>query len=162
MIYLKKFNEGLERDPECFLCHGEGKEPHCPVCGKQLDYGSDEIDEEEFEVKPAIQRVTQLIEMDTSYRKRKRNKNPENPDQFEMPFLFVSGNTMLTDVIDFTANMSLISTDNVDTFDVFINGDYYGSDLQRIEITTNDVLRIEVIKNDNTQPANILFENKLV
>jgi len=120
------------------------------------------IDEEEFEVKPAIQRVTQLIELDTSTRKQRRNKFPENPDEFEMPFLFVSGNTVLTDRIDFTANMSLISTDNVDTFDVYINGDYYGSDLQRIEITTNDVLRIEVTKNDNTQEAVVKYENKLV
>ena len=120
------------------------------------------IDSEEFEVKPAIQRVTQLVEIDTSTRKQKRNKYPENPDEFEMPFLFVSGNTVLTDRIDFTANMSLISTDNVDTFDVYINGDYYGSDLQRIEITTNDVLRIEVTKNDNTQEAVVKYENKLV
>ena len=120
------------------------------------------IDEEEFEVKPAIQRMTQLIEVDTSLRKQRREKYLENPDTFEMPFLFVSGNTILNDVIDFTANMTLISTDNVDTFDVYINGDYYGSDLQRIEITTNDVLRIEVTKDNNSLPSNILFENKLV
>jgi hypothetical protein len=120
------------------------------------------IDEEEFEVKPAIQRVTQLIEMDTSSRKRRIDKYPKNPDEFQMPFLFVSGNTVLTDVIDFTANMNLVSTDNVDTFDVYINGDYYGSDIQNIEITTNDILRIEVTKNDNTQEATILYENKLV
>lgn len=120
------------------------------------------IDEDEFEVKPAIQRVTQLVEMDTSYRKKRRDKNPENPDEFQMPFLFVSGNTILTDVIDFTANMNLVSTDNVDTFDVFINSDYYGSDLQRIEITTNDTLRIEVTKIDNTREATVIYENKLV
>ncbi len=120
------------------------------------------IDEEEFEVKPAIQRVTQLVEIDTSTRKQRRNKYPENPDEFEMPFLFVSGNTVLTDRIDFTADMTLISTDNVDTFDVYINGDYYGSDLQRIEITTNDILRIEVTKNDDTQEALVTYENKLV
>jgi len=120
------------------------------------------IDEEEFEVKPAIQRVTQLIEVDTTLRKQKRDKYPENPDEFGMPFLFVSGNTVLTDRIDFTANMTLVSTNNVDTFDVYINDDYYGSDLQRIEITTNDILRIEVTKEDNTQESNILYENKLV
>ena len=120
------------------------------------------IDEEEFEVKPAIQRVTQLIELDTSTRKQRRNKYPENPDEFEMPFLFVSGNTILTDVIDFTANMNLISTDNVDTFDVYINGDYYGSDIQNIEITTNDVLRIEVTKTESSQSALVTYENKLV
>jgi hypothetical protein len=55
-----------------------------------------------------------------------------------------------------------VSTDNVDTFDVYINGDYYGSDLQLIEITTNDILRIEVTKNDNTQEALVIFENKLI
>ena len=120
------------------------------------------IDEEEFEVKPAIQRVTQLIELDTSTRKQRRNKYPENPDEFEMPFLFVSGNTILTDVIDFTANMNLISTDNVDTFDVYINGDYYGSDIQNIEITTNDVLRIEVTKTESSQSSLVTYENKLV
>jgi hypothetical protein len=120
------------------------------------------IDEDEFEVKPAIQRVTQLIEVDTSTRRQRRDKYPENPNEFEFPFLFVSGNTILNDVIDFTANMTLISTDNVDTFDVYINGDYYGSDLQRIEITTNDILRIEVTKDDDTQSALILFENKLI
>jgi hypothetical protein len=120
------------------------------------------IDEEEFQVKPAIQRVTQLIEIDTSSRKQKIDKFPKNPDEFEMPFLFVSGNTSLTDRIDFTANMSLVSTNNVNTFDVYINNDFYGSDLQMIEITTNDILRIEVTKDNNTQEANILYENKLV
>jgi hypothetical protein len=120
------------------------------------------IDEDEFEVKPAIQRVTQLIEIDTSSRKQKRKQYPENPDEFQMPFLFVSGNTSLTDRIDFTANMTLLSTDNVDSFDVYINNDYYGSDLQVIEITTNDILRMDVIKNDDTQESTVLYENKLV
>jgi len=120
------------------------------------------IDEDEFEVKPAIQRITQLIEVDLTTRKQVRKKYPENPNEFENNFLFVSGNTILTDVIDYTANMNVISLDNVNTFDVYINGDYYGSDIQVIQITTNDVLRIEVTKVDITQEANILFENKLV
>ena len=129
------------------------------------------IDEEEFEVKPAIQRITQLIELDTTTRKQVRNKylnaciregREVNPDEFENNYLFVSGNTILTDVIDYTANMNVVSLDNVNTFDVYINGDYYGSDIQVIQITTNDVLRIEITKIDNTQQANILFENKLV
>ena len=120
------------------------------------------IDEEEFEVKPAIQRVTQLIELDTSTRKQRRPKFPENPDQFEMNFLFVSGNTVLNDMIDFTANMNLVSTSNVETFDVYINDDYYGSDINHIQITTGDLLRIEVTKVNNSEESNILFDNKLV
>lgn len=120
------------------------------------------IDEEEFEVKPAIQRVTQLVEMDTSVKKQRRNKYPENPDNFESDFLFVSGNTILTDLIEFTANMKLIGSDNIDTYDVYINDDYYGSDVGLIQITTNDVLRIEVTKLDNTKEGKITFNNRLV
>ena len=120
------------------------------------------IDEEEFEVKPAIQRVTQLFEIDTYSRKQRRPKYPENPDEFEMNFLFIAGNTVLNDMIDFTANMNLVSSNNVDTFDVYINGDYYGSDVQNIQITTNDILRIECTKIDNLQDANVLYNNKLV
>jgi hypothetical protein len=120
------------------------------------------IDEDEFEVKPAIQRITQLIEIDTSTRRQKINKFPKNPDEFPSEFVFVSGNTTLVDMIDFTANMSLVGTDNIDTYDVYINDDYYGSDVSIIQITTNDILRIEVTKNNNTQESKITFDNKLV
>jgi hypothetical protein len=120
------------------------------------------IDEDEFEVKPAIQRITQLIEIDTTTRRQKIDKYPKNPDEFPSEFVFVSGNTTLVDMIDFTANMSLVGTDNIDTYDVYINDDYYGSDVSLIQITTNDILRIEVTKNDNTQESKITFDNKLV
>ena len=120
------------------------------------------IDEEEFEVKPAIQRVTQLIEMDTTTRKQKRNQFPKNPDEFKLDFLFVTGNTTLIDIIDFRADMSVANSDNVQTFDVYINDNYYGSDVEVIQITTNDVLRIEVTKLNNNNEALIVFDNKLV
>ena len=119
------------------------------------------IDEDEFEVKPAIQRVTQLMEVETSTRSRRRNST-ENPDEFNFNFLYVSGTTSLNDRIDFTANMNFVSSNNIDTYDVYINGDYYGADVQIIQITTNDTLRIDVTKTDGTQEGNILFENKLV
>ena len=120
------------------------------------------IDEEEFEVKPAIQRITQLFEVDTTTRRQRINKFPKNPDNFENNFLFVSGNTVLTDVIDYSANMNVLSSNNISTFDVYINNDFYGTNIQVIQITTNDVLRIQVTKVDVTKPANILFENKLI
>ena len=120
------------------------------------------IDEEEFQVKPAIQRVTQLFEVDTRVPNKKRNKFPKNPDEFDFKFLFLSGVTILVDTIDFTANMSLVGTDNVQSYDVYINNNYYGSDVNVIQITTNDVLRVEVTKTDNTLQSVIQFENKLV
>jgi hypothetical protein len=120
------------------------------------------IDEEEFEVKPAIQRVSQIIEVDTSTRRQRRNRFPKNPDTFNFDFLFITGNTTLVNRIDFRANMTFVNSDNVDTFDVYINDNYFGSDTQIIQITTNDILRIEITKIDSNQEALIVFENKLV
>ena len=120
------------------------------------------IDEEEFQVKPAIQRVTQLFELDTRVLNKKRNKFPENPDEFMNNFLFVVGNTTLVDVIDYTANMVLVGTENILSYDVYINNDYYGSDVNLIQITTNDTLRIQAFKNDYIYESKITFDSKLV
>jgi hypothetical protein len=120
------------------------------------------IDEEEFEVKPAIQRITQLFELDTTTRKQRRKQFPENPNEFETDFLFVTGNTTLVDMIDYTANMVLVGSDNVDTYDIYINDDYYGSDVSTIQITTNDILRIEITKLDVLLESKITFNCKLV
>lgn len=120
------------------------------------------IDEEEFEVKPAISRVVQLMELDTSTFKKKRKQFPENPDQFLTNFLFVTGNTVLNERIDFTADLSFVNSINVDVYDVYINDNYYGSDVQKIQITTNDILRVEVSKTNNLKESQIKFDSKLI
>lgn len=119
------------------------------------------IDEDEFEVKPAIQRVAQVYEINLGNKKTKREKYPENIDNFNFNFLFLSGNTELIDQIDFTADMNVISTNNISSYDVYINSLYYGTDIDEIQITTNDILKIVITKEDNTKESNILFDNKL-
>jgi len=120
------------------------------------------IDEDEFEVKPAIARVSQIMEIDTSSFKQRRNKSPKNPDEFLSNFYYVVGNDTLSDVVAYTANLTWANSSNVESYDVYINGDYYGTDVQKIQITTNDVLRIQVVKQDNSLEANIKFDNILV
>jgi hypothetical protein len=65
-------------------------------------------------------------------------------------------------MIDYTANMNLLGSDNVDTYDIYINDDYYGSDVSIIQITTNDILRIEITKLDAALESKISFNSKLV
>ena len=120
------------------------------------------IDEAEFEVKPAIARVLQVFEIDTSTLKKKKNQFPENPDEFLTNFLYVVGNNMLVERIDFTADMEFVKSSNISSYDVYINDDYYGTDVQKIQITTNDVLRIDVVKENNSNDALIQFDSKLV
>jgi hypothetical protein len=120
------------------------------------------IDEDEFEVKPAIARVSQIMEIDTSSLKQRRKKSPENPDEFLSNFYYVVGNNTLSDVVAYTTNLTWANSVNVESYDVYINEDYYGTDVQKIQITTNDVLRIQVVKQDNSLEANIKFDNILV
>ena len=119
------------------------------------------IDEEEFEVKPAIARVAQLMEL-TGTGNTKRQKYPKNPNEFLENYLFVVGNDTLSDMVAYTANLSFATSTNVESFDVYINGDFFGTDVQNIQITTNDVLRIDVVKIDNNLESTIQFENLLV
>jgi hypothetical protein len=103
-----------------------------------------------------------VTEIDTSVLKKKRDKQPPNPDEFETNWLFVTGNTILSEFIEYTANMTLLDNDNIDTWDVYINNLFYGSDVESIQITTNDDLRIEVTKINPSLEGNLLFLNKLI
>ena len=120
------------------------------------------IDEAEFEVKPAISRVLQVFEIDTSTLKKKRDQYPKNPDEFLSNFLYIVGNEVLIERIDFTADMDFVNSSNIESYDVYINDDYYGTDVQKIQITTNDILKIEVVKTNDSLESNIKFDSKLV
>jgi len=121
------------------------------------------IDEDEFEIKPAISRILQVMEVsNTTTRPKVKPLEPDNPDTFTQDFLFVTGNTVLNELMDYRVNMSPESTTNVTSYDVYINNEFYGSDVNEILIDTNDILRVEVTKTDNTKESKIVFINKLV
>ena len=121
------------------------------------------IDEDEFEVVPAISRILQVMEVEGYTHIGKKNSiSPKNPDLFTQEFLFVTGNTSLSDIMDYMVNMTVDSTTNVTSYDVFINNQYYGTDVNEILINTNDVLRVDVVKNNNLLESKILFTNKLL
>lgn len=119
------------------------------------------IDENEFEVSPAISRTFTSFETDTKTSK-KRLKENNNPSSTTIDVLFVVGNTTITEVFDYIVDLNLGDTTNVDTFDVYINNDYYGSDLSQIQLNTNDRLRIVVVKQDDTKESIIKFNNLLI
>jgi len=120
------------------------------------------IDEEEFQVKPAIARSILVTELDTTVLRQRRKKSPENPDEFLSSFLYVVGNNVLSEIIEWRADMTLLGTENIESYDVYINNDYFGTDVNLIQISTNDILRIEVEKTDASQQSNISFDCKLV
>jgi hypothetical protein len=122
------------------------------------------IDEEEFEVKPAISRVVQLFEVDTQVPKGKRNQiQPPNPDNFTYNLFYTSGNTSIIDnQVDYRIDLSFVKSTNVTTYFTFINDDYFGENLGSIQLNTGDILRVDVVKQTPGQEADVEFQAKLV
>jgi hypothetical protein len=120
------------------------------------------IDEQEFEVKPAISRVLQVFEIDESRPKRKPIKEPQNPSDFELSISFDVGIFDFIKTFEYTANLSVVNTTNTQYVYYFINDYFYGRNLDSIQLETNDVLNISVIKIDETKDTTILFNCKLV
>jgi hypothetical protein len=107
------------------------------------------IDENEFEVSPAVSRVLQVVEFDTSTTKR-RVKKDINMGGNEIDVLFVVGNNVNSQIFDYTTNIIISTPTNVESFDVYVNNDYYGSDLTEIQINTGDKLKFVIVKTDDT------------
>ena len=118
------------------------------------------IDEDEFEVSPAITRVLQVVEFDKTTTKRGRRKKDE--EGVGSQALFIVGTTTLTQLFSYIVDIKIGDTTNVDSFDVYINDDYYGSDLELIQINSGDVLRLDIVKDDDSLESTIQFIDKIL
>jgi hypothetical protein len=116
------------------------------------------IDEEEFTVSPAVNRFIQVFETDGKIITKKTKGRNEPVEQTQITLSFPSGTTEVSKTFNLSDNLSLLNTVNITSFDVYINNDFYGSDLTTLEISTNDVLKIIVTKNDNNLESIISFE----
>ena len=118
------------------------------------------IDEDEFEVSPAITRLLQVVEFDTVTTKRNKKKPVEEGTGNQA--LFIVGTTTLTQLFSYVVDIKIGDTTNIDSFDVYINDNYYGSDLDLIQINSGDILRLDVVKKDNLLESTIQFINKIL
>ena len=125
------------------------------------------IDENEFEVKPAVSRSLLLMEVNPTKTKRRVKKNPPNPDIVPLNISFPIGVTSYTQTFEYTTNIKLIDDDNISSYSMYINGLFYGTDIPQlltgeIQINTNDVLNIQIVKTNNSQSANFQLESTLI
>jgi hypothetical protein len=118
------------------------------------------IDENQFEVSPAITRSLTVFELESEPIRKKRNKPSDVEKIFNV--IFISGNTVINEKFFYNTNLVLNNTSNILSFSVFINNDYYGDDVNEIQINNGDVLRIEVIKNNNDNQSIITFSNNIL
>ena len=119
------------------------------------------IDEEQFEVSPAISRTFQVIETDQRNIKRKQKK--QSPIELEVIKLqYLNNITTQERYFEYTCNLLFDQSVNIEEFSVYINEQYYGDNVESIQINTNDMLRIDIISIGGSEDPYILFTQSLV
>jgi len=119
------------------------------------------IDEDEFIVSPAVSRVLQVFETENKDSKRQPKKIlEETPEKIQA--IFYSGVTTTHQLFDYTTNITIGKLDNIDTYDIFINNYYYGTDISEIQINNGDVLKITITKTDITKESTMELLSLLI
>jgi len=119
------------------------------------------IDENEFEISPAISRVLQVLEVDTrTVRRRKKQEQIEQPNNFVITYNV--GTNVLSQTFNYTTNTNVIETNNITSYDLYINNNFYGTNLSQIQINTNDVVRIEITRNDINSVSSLTLSGLLL
>jgi hypothetical protein len=118
------------------------------------------IDENEFEVSPAINRVLQVVEVDEKLVKRQRTNQEDKNSLIDV--LFITGNTVVNQVFNYTTDLIVQDTKNITSYDVYLNDFFYGSNLNKIQINTNDSLKIEIVKTNPSLESVITLSSEII
>ena len=127
------------------------------------------IDEDEFEVSPAITRVFQIYETETKTKKRRQKKGEPTPPSVKR-YDFATGitATQVIETFDYNVNLRFVDSDNVSNgtppsgYDVFINSLYYGNDVREIQINSGDELKIDIYKQFPNDTSYLIFNQELL
>ena len=119
------------------------------------------IDENEFEVSPAISRVLQLTETESKIVKRQKKRN-SNPASTTINVDFPVDVDSYIKVFDYSVNINISNTVNISSYSVYINDNYFGDDVLQIQLNSGDSLRVSIVKPDYYGQTSMVFNNLLV
>ena len=119
------------------------------------------IDEEQFEVYPALNRTIQMFEVDSRPVKRPQKKQ-QPPELESITFTYENGLTTLERSFFYTCDLLFQNTVNVSSFSVYINDQYVGDDVDLIQINNGDELKIDIIMGSTGQVPQVIFTQKLI
>jgi hypothetical protein len=115
------------------------------------------LDEDEFKVKPAVERVFEIFETNSvDYKMKKRKRNPTS-NEFLVDF---SGSSVSVNERPYgNLDLDWVANHNVISYDVYINGMYFGSNLPKLQINETDTLGFNIIKENPTEDSFIKFQS---
>jgi hypothetical protein len=126
------------------------------------------MDENEFQVSPGVSRTFTLMETNEKSAKVVKKKNATaTSSNFDLFIDFPFGSTNFTQEFKYSANLRLVSLDNIDSYSFTINGLFFGNDVinqpgSKVMINSEDTLLINITKTDNTISSKIQISVELV
>ena len=117
------------------------------------------IDEDEFEISPAISRTLVLSEVETRTKRKKIVEFPENPDTTKLLFDFTEDEFIKEKIFSYGNDLVVNQTINIDSYEIYLNEIFIGNDLTRIPISVSDSFKIKIFKQNNNSTASITFES---
>ena len=119
------------------------------------------MDENDFEVTPAISRTFTIIETDFKNKKNKPKRVVPNTPR-ETKFDFINSNLSASTIFDYTCDLNLLDTKNVVSYDIFINNLFYGTDQEKVQINNGDEFQVVITPTTGTTFSNIIFIENLI
>jgi hypothetical protein len=120
------------------------------------------LDEEQFEISPAVSRVLTMLDVSTKTRKKRAKSLQPNENTVPGLYQFVSGNTQLIDTVYLNYDYNFIESNNVSDFDVYINNNYIGTNVNYFQVNSGDIIKIIVTKDNINELSTILFNTILI
>jgi hypothetical protein len=120
------------------------------------------IDEDEFEVKPAVSRVLQLNEVTDSKKRQRKNRMDTNPSSYSVDVNFSESSNISSKRFFDKVDLNFIESVNSKSYDVYINDDFYGTNLSKIQVNSEDLLRFELIKLVDSDESKLKFIANIV
>jgi len=133
-------------------------------------------DEEEYQVKPAISRSLIMVELDNRKKKVKKKVQPNlyfnypnssNPDQYQFNANYPVGITEYTQTFDYTANVRVEGSQNITSYQIYINGLFYGDNSTQlltgyIQVNSGDELTITVVKTNGSLESSLTLVSTIL
>ena len=117
------------------------------------------LDEEEFEVKPAISRSLVMFGFDEKNRKKERkNIGEENPDKINTRLTFDVSTTTLTISYEYKADISVLRIKNIASYSFTINS---VAVVETVMVSPGDTLAVTIVKSGGGS-AILTLQEKLI
>jgi hypothetical protein len=126
------------------------------------------IDENEFQVKPAVSRTLALFEVNTGNKRVSKKKQiPENTKNISLKLSYEPGQTTITKVFEYSADLTIDGNQNISSYSVYVNGLFFGqnifaSESGKLQVNTNDSVEIQITQTNPSDESYFVFNARLV